>query len=103
MFGLHENTAIGYSARFAKSLWMSLQRLLPETDLVSGIPSGKQMSTFQNQLCDEGDPFSTLGGITLDDNDEEEEEMEDEEEEEIESLTTPQDDTESVRSNYNSF
>lgn len=44
VFGLHANTAIGYAARFARSLWANLQNLLPETDNVAGIPDGAALS-----------------------------------------------------------
>ncbi|KAL5105240.1 Dynein heavy chain 10 axonemal [Taenia crassiceps] len=44
VFGLHANTAIGYAARFARSLWADLQNLLPETDNVAGIPDGAALS-----------------------------------------------------------
>ncbi len=49
VFGLHGNTAIGYSARFAKDTWACLQRLLPETDSVTGIPTGDQMSSVSKE------------------------------------------------------
>ncbi|VDM32164.1 unnamed protein product [Hydatigera taeniaeformis] len=44
VFGLHPNTAIGYAARFARSLWANLQNLLPETDNVAGIPDAAALS-----------------------------------------------------------
>ncbi|VDK85221.1 unnamed protein product [Dibothriocephalus latus] len=52
VFGLHENTAIGYSARFARQLWVCLQRLLPETELVTGIPDAQQMSTCSKDVIE---------------------------------------------------
>ncbi|VDL92009.1 unnamed protein product [Schistocephalus solidus] len=52
VFGLHENTAIGYSARFARQLWVCLQRLLPETELVTGIPDAQQMSAVSKDVAD---------------------------------------------------
>ena len=52
VFGLHANTAIGYAAKFARSLWASLQNLLPETDNVAGIPKGTDLSRIAHGVTE---------------------------------------------------
>uniref|UniRef100_A0A5K3F2S1 AAA_lid_1 domain-containing protein n=1 Tax=Mesocestoides corti TaxID=53468 RepID=A0A5K3F2S1_MESCO len=52
VFGLHGNTAIGYSVRFAKNLWSSLQNLLPETDNITGIPDGTKLADLSKSVTE---------------------------------------------------
>ncbi|TGZ71294.1 hypothetical protein CRM22_002727 [Opisthorchis felineus] len=44
VLGLHPNAAIGYSVRFARSMWTNLLMLHSETEVVGGVPSAQRLS-----------------------------------------------------------
>ncbi|CAH8459226.1 unnamed protein product [Dicrocoelium dendriticum] len=44
VLGLHPNAAMGYSVRFARSMWTNLLTLHSETEVVGGIPTAQRLS-----------------------------------------------------------
>ncbi|VEL07039.1 unnamed protein product [Protopolystoma xenopodis] len=59
VIGLHENAAIGYSAQFARDLWISLLALMPETETVEGQPSAQKLQQVAAASQLEAQPQTT--------------------------------------------